>query len=120
MSSNTQLPLSPFIGKKAQPRIITRSHGILRPNLMQDFSITPKLDLKVIEEFDNPVPGLIFQVAGESTGKFSIEESNQPLVAMALADVDPTRRTCSPSTSSPTSRAWTARSRAPCWPTAAS
>ena len=90
MSSNTQLPLSPFIGKKAQPRIITRSHGILRPNLMQDFSITPKLDLKVIEEFDNPVPGLIFQVAGESTGKFSIEESNQPLVAMALADVDPT------------------------------
>jgi hypothetical protein len=90
MSSNTQLPLSPFIGKKAAPRLITRSHGILRPNLMQDFSITPKLDLKVVEEFDNPVPGLIFQVAGESTGKFSIEESNQPLVAMALSDVDPT------------------------------
>jgi hypothetical protein len=90
MSSNTQLPLSPFIGKKAAPRLITRSHGILRPNLMQDFSITPKLELKVIEEFDNPVPGLIFQVAGESTGKFTIEESNQPLVAMALSDVDPT------------------------------
>jgi len=90
MSSNTQQPYSPFLGKKASPRILTRSHGIIRPNLVMDFSLTPKLEIKVVDEFDNKVPGLIYQVTGEGTGKFSFTENNQPAIAAAMVDADPT------------------------------
>ena len=88
--SVTNTPETIFEGKRAVPRIITRSHGIVRPNLMETFNFTPKLELKSIDEFDNPVAGLLYQTFAGGTGKIGYVESNQNALAAAMFDVDPT------------------------------
>lgn len=90
MPQDTRNPLSIFIGQKAQARLITRSHGLIRPNLMDSFNFTPKLSNKEIPEFDNPVNALTYTTFDGGTGKIGYTESNQGQINAALMDLDPT------------------------------
>lgn len=90
MPANTQAPLAIFEGQRNQVRIITKSHGIIRPNLVDGFDFTPKFSNKRVQEFDNPVDALTYTTFDGGSGKISYLESNQGQIIAALMDLDPT------------------------------
>ena len=89
MSANTKLPLSIFTGQNAALRAVTRSHGILRPNLVQDLTLDPKLAAKRVDEYDNKVSALTYYTFDGVSGSFKYVDSNQGLINALLMDRDP-------------------------------
>jgi len=90
MPANTRQPFTIFTGQNAQIRLMTRSHGLVRPNLVDGFEFTPKLSNKRIPEFDNPVDALTYTTFDGGSGKISYLESNQGQINATLMDQDPT------------------------------
>ncbi len=90
MPQNTQAPLSVFPGQPTQIRVVSQSHGIIRPNMVDGVDFTPKISVKQIDEYDNPEPSLLYQTFDGGTGKLSYVESNQGQVEAMLMDQDPT------------------------------
>lgn len=90
MSQDTRNPLSIYTGQRNQLRLVTLSHGIIRPNLVDSFNFTPKISVKEVPEFDNPVNALIYSTFDGGTGKIGYMESNQGQINAALMDLDPT------------------------------
>ncbi len=89
MSQNTRNPLSIFTGQQAQPRLVSRSHGVITPNLVDAFDITPKISVKRLSEFGNMVDPVIYYTFDGATGKMGYAESNQGQISALLMDIDP-------------------------------
>lgn len=79
-------------GQLQQVRFITKSHGIVRPNLGDTLDINPTHSNKKVEEFDNLAPAVIWTQFEEVTGKYSYKDSNSPITDAVLADADPTNK----------------------------
>lgn len=90
MPQNTQVPNSIFTGQRNQLRLVSLSHGIIRPNLVDSFNFTPKISVKEIPEFDNLINPIIYYTFDGGTGKIGYVESNQGQINSALMDLDPT------------------------------
>lgn len=90
MPQNTQTPLAIFEGQRNQVRLISRTHGVIRPNLVQGFNFTPKFSNKEVAEFDNKVNALTYTTFDGGTGKLEYIDSNQGQISAALMDLDPT------------------------------
>lgn len=86
---DTRAQLTVFTGQQAQPRLITQTHGAIRPNLLDSFDITPKISVKRIQEFDNLVDALIYYTYDGATGKMGFMASNQGQIEALLMDLDP-------------------------------
>ena len=86
---NTRSPLSASIGQLAQIRVVSQSHGIIRPNMVTGVDWTPKISGKEIAEFDNVENALIYTTFDGATGKMAYEQSNQGLMEALLMDTDP-------------------------------
>ncbi len=88
-TQNTRSPLSIFTGQQSQPRLVSRSHGVITPNLMDAFDCTPKISVKRLSEFGNLVDPVIYYTFDGATGKIGYAESNQGQISAALMDLDP-------------------------------
>jgi hypothetical protein len=89
MPADTRNPLSIFTGQRNQIRLVTKTHGVIRPNLVDSFEFTPKLSNKRVPEFDNLVDALTYTTFDGGSGKISYLESNQGQISAALMDIDP-------------------------------
>lgn len=89
-TADTRQPLSIFLGQRNQIRMISQTHGVIRPNMVDSLEGMVKLSVKRIPEFDNKVDALIYSTFDGASGKFSYTESNQGLISAALMDLDPT------------------------------
>lgn len=89
MSQNTRNPLSIFTGQQSQPRLVSRSHGVITPNLVDAFDLTPKISVKRLSEFGNLIDPVIYYTFDGVTGKMGYAESNQGQISALLMDIDP-------------------------------
>lgn len=90
MPADTRQPLSIFLGQRNAIRIITTTHGVVRPNMVESLEGMVKIGVKRIPEFDNPIDALIYSTFDGASGKFGYTESNQGLISAAMQDLDPT------------------------------
>ncbi len=87
---NSRSPLVTFEGQRAAVRGITKSHGAIRPNMVDAFDFTPQLSVTRVPEFDNETDALIFQTFDGVNGRMGYTESNQGQIESLLMDTDPT------------------------------
>lgn len=90
MAQDTTKPLSIFLGQRNAIRMISQSHGIIRPNMVDSLEGAVKISVKRIPEFDNKVDALIYSTFDGASGKIGYSESNQGLISACLMDLDPT------------------------------
>lgn len=88
--ADTRAPLSTFEGQRAQIRAVTKSHGVIRPNLVDAVDFTPALTVTRVPEFDNETDALIFKTFDGVNGRMSYTQSNQGLLEALVMDRDPT------------------------------
>jgi hypothetical protein len=90
MTLNSQSPNTVFLGQNGQVRVVSRSHGAIRPNMVQSVDYTPKGTIKQVDEWDNPEPALLYQTFDGGSGKVSVDINNQAQVEAFLMDRDAT------------------------------
>ncbi len=89
MPQDPTKPLSIFTGQRSAVRLITRSHGLVRPNMVDTFEFTPKLSTKRVDEFDNLISALVYTTFDGGSGKIGYTDSNQNQISAVLMDLDP-------------------------------
>jgi len=86
----TRTPLSIFRGKNAQLRCVTKSHGAIRPGMVDAVDFNNVLTMNRIPEFDNPVDALVYTTFDGGNGKISYTVNNQGQIQALVMDTDPT------------------------------
>ncbi len=80
--------LSIFTGQRAQFRVVGKSWGMQRPDMVQSADWTPNLNITTIEEFDNLLPALMYTTFNDVTFKMAYPQNNQMIIESVLADWD--------------------------------
>ena len=86
---DTQSPLSTFEGQRAAIRAVTKSHGVIRPNMVDAVDFSRALTVTRVPEYDNETDALIFSTFDGANGRMAYTQSNQGQVEALLMDADP-------------------------------
>lgn len=88
--SNAKAPVTIFTGQRAQVRMVSRSHGVGDPAMVQGVDFTPNITNAIVEAFGSLTPVINYTTFESVTAKIAYEQNNQAIIESVLMDTDPT------------------------------